>query len=96
MAGVAYRTRDGAEHVAAGGLTIVCDGMYSGLRGKLSAPRIAHPSFFVGLRLHNAALPYKSYGHVVLARPSPILFYPISSFEVRLAWGLPLVIDHWL
>ena len=45
--------------------------------------QIAHPSFFVGLLLRGAVLPYSNYGHVVLAQPSPILFYPISSTEVR-------------
>ena len=45
--------------------------------------QVAHPSFFVGLLLRGAALPYSNYGHVVLAQPSPILFYPISSTEVR-------------
>ncbi len=44
--------------------------------------QIAHPSFFVGLLLRGAALPYANYGHVVLAQPSPVLFYPISSTEV--------------
>lgn len=43
-----------------------------------------HPSYFVGLLLKEAKLPYNNYGHVVLAKPSPILFYPISSVEVSL------------
>ena len=43
-----------------------------------------HPSYFVGLLLREASLPYNNYGHVVLAKPSPILFYPISSVEVGL------------
>lgn len=81
--GVSYRTPDGVERVANGHLTVVCDGMYSSLRGKLSQPDIKAPSYFVGLLLRNCALPYDNYGHVVLARPSPILFYPISSTEVR-------------
>ena len=54
-----------------------------GLYRKLSAPSIRHPSFFVGLILRGCSLPWPNYGHVVLARPSPILFYPISSTEVR-------------
>ena len=36
----------------------------------------------MGLLLKEAKLPYSNYGHVVLAKPSPILFYPISSVEV--------------
>ncbi len=55
--------------------------MYSGLRKKLSAPRITHPSYFVGLLLRGCSLPHPNFGHVVLAKPSPILFYPISSHE---------------
>ena len=42
-----------------------------------------HPSFFVGIILRGVTLPVPNHGHVVLAKPSPILFYPISSTEVR-------------
>ena len=58
-------------------------GMYSGLRKRLSEPKISHPSYFVGLLLRGCHLPHPNYGHVVLAKPSPLLFYPISSCEVR-------------
>lgn len=148
MTGVAYKASDGVERTARAHLTIVCDGMYSGLRKHLSEPKVGscvcacacarvgactrsmsravgpscelahharcplfwracrgtrlphqphahlpptappqihHPSYFVGVVLRNAKLPYPNHGHVVLAKPSPILFYPISSTEVR--WG---------
>ena len=81
--GVMYKTPEGDERTAQAHLTVVCDGMYSSLRKKLSAPRIVAPSYFVGLLLEDCRLPYGNYGHVVLAKPSPILFYPISSSEVR-------------
>ena len=75
-------------------LTIVCDGMYSTLRKSLIRdPKIELPSFFVGLLMKRGegkdddgceiALPFPNHGHVVLADPSPILFYPISSTETR-------------
>lgn len=83
VSGVLYKAADGSERTARADLSIICDGMYSSLRSKLSTPHIRHPSFFVGLLLHGAALPYANFGHVVLAKPSPILFYPISSTEVR-------------
>lgn len=83
MSGVGYKASDGSERVARAHLTIVCDGMYSSLRKQLSEPKIHHPSFFVGLILRNVKLPFPNHGHVVLAKPSPILFYPISSTEVR-------------
>lgn len=83
VTGVRYRGADGADTAALAHLTIVCDGMYSIFRKKLSVPDIKHPSFFVALLLKDVALPHPNYGHVVLAKPSPVLFYPISSTEVR-------------
>lgn len=47
------------------------------------------PSCFVGLILENCQLPFANHGHVILADPSPILFYPISSTEVRCLVDLP-------
>lgn len=47
------------------------------------------PSCFVGLVLENCQLPYENHGHVILADPSPILFYPISSTEVRCLVDVP-------
>lgn len=47
------------------------------------------PSCFVGLVLENCNLPYANHGHVILADPSPILFYPISSTEVRCLVDVP-------
>lgn len=81
VAGVMYKSAAG-EATAHAHLSIVCDGMYSSLRTKLSEPSIQLPSFFVGLLLQGCNLPWANYGHVVLAKPSPILFYPISSTEV--------------
>lgn len=47
------------------------------------------PSYFVGLVLENCKLPYPNHGHVILANPSPILFYPISRNEVRCLVDIP-------
>lgn len=80
-----YRSQDGTTRTATAHLTVVCDGMHSSLRRKLSKPDIRHPSHFVGLLLEDASLPHPNFGHVVLGEPSPILFYPISSTQVRLA-----------
>jgi len=92
ICGVSYKVKGTEDLVTAKAhLTIVCDGMYSGLRKNLiKDPKIELPSFFVGLLMKNAdnpggksALPFPNHGHVVLADPSPILFYPISSTETR-------------
>ena len=40
VSGVLYKAADGAERIARADLSIICDGMYSSLRSKLSTPRI--------------------------------------------------------
>ncbi|RHN50996.1 putative squalene monooxygenase [Medicago truncatula] len=47
------------------------------------------PSYFVGLVLENCNLPYANHGHVILGDPSPLLFYPISSTEIRCFVDVP-------
>lgn len=47
------------------------------------------PSCFVGLVLEDCELPFANHGHVILADPSPILFYQISSTEIRCLVDVP-------
>lgn len=83
VSGVQYKDAAGQLRTSKAHLTVCCDGMYSTFRKKLAKPSIHHPSFFVGLLLRDVQLPFPNHGHVVLAQPSPVLFYPISSKEVR-------------
>ncbi|XVE82973.1 hypothetical protein DITRI_Ditri16bG0048800 [Diplodiscus trichospermus] len=87
--GVQYKTKDGQELRAYAPLTIVCDGCFSNLRRSLCNPKVDVPSCFVGLVLENCELPFSNHGHVILADPSPILLYPISSTEVRCLVDVP-------
>ncbi|XWS45103.1 hypothetical protein CRYUN_Cryun15aG0107900 [Craigia yunnanensis] len=87
--GVQYKTKDGQELRAYAPLTIVCDGCFSNLRRSLCNPKVDVLSCFVGLVLENCKLPFSNHGHVILADPSPILFYPISSTEVRCLVDVP-------
>lgn len=87
--GVQYKTRTGDELRVYAPLTIVCDGCFSNLRRALCSPKVDVPSCFVGLILEDCELPYPNHGHVILADPSPILFYPISSTEVRCLVDVP-------
>eukprot|EP00798_Chlamydomonas_sp_ICE-L_P022067 gene22067-29132_t len=90
VSGVAYKSSDGTERIARADLTIVCDGMYSNMRKNLAEPKVKHnPSFFVGIILRGVKLPHPNHGHVVLAKPSPILFYPISATEIRCLVDVP-------
>ncbi|KAH9327318.1 hypothetical protein KI387_007496, partial [Taxus chinensis] len=73
----------------------VPDGSENPVNSKKRAHGVFHmfpvdvPSCFVGLVLENCELPYANHGHVILADPSPILFYPISSTEVRCLVDVP-------
>ncbi|KAK8530063.1 hypothetical protein V6N12_060821 [Hibiscus sabdariffa] len=87
--GIQYKTKGGEEFTAYAPLTIVCDGGFSNLRRALCDPKVDVPSCFVGLILENCELPHANHGHVILADPSPILFYPISSTEVRCLVDVP-------
>ncbi|KAK7351251.1 hypothetical protein VNO77_10559 [Canavalia gladiata] len=87
--GVHYKTKDSQELSAYAPLTIVCDGCFSNLRRSLCNPQVDVPSCFVGLVLENCELPCANHGHVILGDPSPVLFYPISSTEVRCLVDVP-------
>ncbi|XP_062097215.1 squalene monooxygenase SE1-like [Humulus lupulus] len=87
--GVQYKTKTGQEMMAYAPLTIVCDGCFSNLRRSLCNSKVDVPSCFVGLVLENCNLPYVNHGRVILADPSPILFYQISSTEVRSLVDVP-------
>ncbi|KAI5430459.1 hypothetical protein KIW84_034874 [Lathyrus oleraceus] len=87
--GVNYKNKSGQEFTTKAPLTIVCDGCFSNLRRSLCNPKVEVPSHFVGLILENCNLPYENHGHVILGDPSPILFYPISSAEIRCLVDVP-------
>ncbi|RDX70242.1 hypothetical protein CR513_50536, partial [Mucuna pruriens] len=87
--GVHYKTKDSQELSACAPLTIVCDGCFSNLRRSLCNPKVDVPSCFVGLILENCELPCANHGHVILGDPSPVLFYPISSTEIRCLVDVP-------
>ncbi|OMO92137.1 FAD dependent oxidoreductase [Corchorus olitorius] len=87
--GVQYRNKKGEELTANAPLTIVCDGGFSNLRRSLCYSKVDTPSYFVGLVLENCKLPHDYYGAFILADPSPILFYPIGSTEIRCLVDVP-------
>lgn len=89
--GVKYKNKDGQDVKAYAPLTIVCDGCFSNLRKNLCIPQVNIMSHFVGmvLNLENGKLPHPNHGHVILANPSPVLFYPVSSTEVRCLVDIP-------
>lgn len=82
--------RDGKDRVVKevyAPLTVVADGIWSGLRKCANTNRPQQLSYFVGVLVTHpedqSPVPHKHCGHVVLAHPSPILIYQISSTETR-------------
>ena len=92
ISGVAAAVNDKEQRFFAP-LTVVCDGYFSSFRKKLTpAASPVSPSTFVGIILDgdpNELLPRPGHGHVILGDPSPVLFYPISSKEVRCLVDIP-------
>lgn len=87
VVGVCYKsprlTKSTIHHVRAH-LTVACDGCSSNLRRRASvAETVSVYSTFHGLLLDMTDIPFPNHGHVVLADPTPVLFYPVSSTHVR-------------
>ncbi|PPS03694.1 hypothetical protein GOBAR_AA16983 [Gossypium barbadense] len=87
--GVQYKSESGQVLTACASLTIICDGCFSNLRRSLYSPKVDIPSYFVGFILTNCNLPIKNYGAIIVAHPSPIVFSPISSTEIRCMVNVP-------
>ncbi|KAM7479073.1 hypothetical protein LguiA_027286 [Lonicera macranthoides] len=88
ITGVQYKTKSGHEMATSAPLIVVCDGCHSSLRQFLCKPKVKKLSHFAALLLENCQLPQRNYAHAIMG-DLPILFYPISSSEVRCLVDLP-------
>jgi squalene monooxygenase len=93
VVGIAWKTDSGKELVTTARITIICDGMYSTLRSKVSGASPRTISYFSGVLLHhpenNPPLPHPGRGHVILMKPSPVLLYQIAPTHTRLLADIP-------
>ena len=64
-------------------LTIVVDGCFSKFRKELVKEPVRVTSHFVGTLLHNCPQVKANHAELVLASPSPVLVYQISSTDTR-------------
>ncbi|MCW5907099.1 MAG: FAD-dependent monooxygenase [Chitinophagales bacterium] len=88
--GVTYKTKGEDETLCLNAkLTVVSDGIFSVFRNQLSNPQKKVSGHFLGLVLKNCELPYPNHGHVIVAKPSPVLVYPITSTETRMLIDFP-------
>lgn len=90
VTGVRYSAKENKEERSVRAmLTVVCDGMFSIFRERLSQNQKRVSSYFLGLILKDAELPYAGHGHVIVAKPSPCLVYPITGSETRMLIDFP-------
>ncbi|KAJ3128531.1 Squalene epoxidase [Nowakowskiella sp. JEL0407] len=71
-------------------LVIAADGCFSKFRN-ICVPKekIVVSSHFAGFLIKNCNLPHPGHGHVILAEPSPILLYQVSSTQTRCLVDIP-------
>ena len=87
--GIRYNTKEDENLTITSLLTVVCDGMFSIFRARLSDNPKKVSSYFLGFVMHDCKLPFPGHGHVIAADPSPMLAYPISSTETRVLIDFP-------
>jgi squalene monooxygenase len=90
VVGVKY-TSGGVVSQVLAPLTFVVDGCFSRFRSQLGGPQPVATSSFVGLVLKMPVenMIYPAHGHVVLADPSPVLFYALTPTEIRVLVDVP-------
>ncbi|KAI8136682.1 squalene epoxidase-domain-containing protein [Fennellomyces sp. T-0311] len=85
--GVVAKGADEVKHYAP--LTIVCDGLFSKFRKEFTAKTPDVRSHFVGFEIKDLTLPKPNHGHVILAKPTPVLMYQIGTHETRVLVDVP-------
>ncbi|XP_021568701.1 squalene monooxygenase [Carlito syrichta] len=64
-------------------LTVVADGLFSKFRKSLISNKVSISSHFIGFLMTNAPQFKANHAELILANPSPVLIYQISSSETR-------------
>uniref|UniRef100_A0AAV2MAY6 Squalene monooxygenase n=1 Tax=Knipowitschia caucasica TaxID=637954 RepID=A0AAV2MAY6_KNICA len=84
VTGVQYRDKEtGANKVIHAALTVVADGCFSKFRKSLVSGKAQVSSHFVGCIMKDCPQFRAHHAELVLANPSPVLIYQISSSETR-------------
>ncbi|KAF5904252.1 squalene monooxygenase, partial [Clarias magur] len=83
--GIEYREKDtGKIKVIHAPLTVVADGCFSKFRKGLTSGKVKVSSHFVGCLMKDCPQFKSNHAELVLANPSPILIYQISSNKTRI------------
>ncbi|KAL1926909.1 hypothetical protein VTP01DRAFT_5239 [Rhizomucor pusillus] len=87
--GVIAKSREEPEEKFYAPLTIVADGLFSKFRQEFTEKKPDVRSHFVGFEIKDLTLPRPNHGHVILAKPSPVLMYQIGPRETRVLVDIP-------
>ena len=68
---------------------MAADGCFSKFRKSCVSKPVESKSSFAGLVLKDVTLPFPNHGHVILAKPSPILLYQIGTHDTRILVDIP-------
>ncbi|KAL4616987.1 squalene monooxygenase [Arapaima gigas] len=82
ITGIEYRVKETGEEIYAP-LTVVADGCFSKFRKSLVSDKVKISSHFVGCIMKDSPQFKPHHAELVLANPSPVLIYQISSSETR-------------
>lgn len=89
VGGVIYKTPDGVVRKAVSDLTVVCDGMHSNLRQKVTGQKFIKTAYTCAVTLTGITeLDHRNWVQVFVGEPLFSL-YPISSSEVSLPFEPP-------
>ncbi|KAI1308182.1 Squalene epoxidase [Mortierella claussenii] len=89
---ISAESTEGASTVTAqyfAPLTVIADGCFSKFRKQFIQKPVATTSHFIGFVMKDVQLPFPNHGHVILASPSPILMYQISTTDTRILVDVP-------
>ncbi|KAI8976764.1 squalene epoxidase-domain-containing protein [Pilobolus umbonatus] len=87
--GVSGQSKEGEESKYYAPLTLVADGIFSKFRRDFTTKTPDVKSNFVGFLIDDIVLPMPNHGHVILAQPSPILMYQVSTHQTRILVDIP-------
>ncbi|KAG0162978.1 Squalene epoxidase [Apophysomyces sp. BC1034] len=87
--GVIAQTKGGQNEKYYAPLTLVADGLFSKFRKELTTKLPDVRSHFVGFVMKDLQLPLPHHGHVVLAKPAPVLMYQIGTHDTRVLVDVP-------
>jgi len=82
--GLVYRENGSQPIELKSRLTVVSQGSMKSFGKALNKSETEVSGYMLRIIIRDCELPYKNYGHVILADPSPLLSYPVGQNAIRI------------